>query len=379
MPRALSASPRQPPHPRRSFGSLRRPLVARRWRLRAVALAVVLLVAFQLSFRLSPTDTRLAFSNALGNHMVLQRDAPVVVWGTARLGAVVSCRLDGAPEKGAPVVDLRDFRDGEADSVYGVWEVQLEEGHAADGVAHEIVCSTPAPPHSFRLYSLLFPSRLAQEIATLTDVRFGDVFLCSGRVVYFFLSFCHFHGADARVPCTRQSNMAFGVAGSFEAGEAAATAHTYTESLRLFTVGVPTPGEALSHAARARGSRPAAAASFARVAQPWGVPSRNSVSSGTHLDPWAPFSAVCWSFGASLADLQPSPGASPPPVIGLVVAAVRGSCAERWLPPGVAAAAGCDAAPHAAAAGSSVRAHIEAVFVCLFFPNLLFFIFFSFP
>lgn len=83
-----------------------------------------------------------------GNHMVLQRDQPITIWGSADAGADVSASLQSHTE--------RARADGD-----GQWEVTLP-AQAAGGPATIVV-------------------RSGEERVTLNNVMFGDVWVCSGQ------------------------------------------------------------------------------------------------------------------------------------------------------------------------------------------------------
>jgi sialate O-acetylesterase len=93
---------------------------------------------------------RLQLSATLGNHMVLQRDnAATTVWGFATAGATVK-------------------------TVFNSNNYLATTG--SDGIWRQKLPSTPAGGP----YSLSF-SASTGEVASLTDVLFGDVFLCGGQ------------------------------------------------------------------------------------------------------------------------------------------------------------------------------------------------------
>lgn len=84
------------------------------------------------------------FANVFGDHMVLQRDRPVPVWGTAKPGAKVTVLWQG--EK----IGTKAGKDG-------AWRVEL-----------------PATPAGG-------PYVLSANGAEIDDILVGDVFLCSGQ------------------------------------------------------------------------------------------------------------------------------------------------------------------------------------------------------
>ena len=131
-----------------------------------------------LSASLCANDLKLA--SLFSDHMVLQRDQPVPVWGWADPGEAVTVEF-GVQKKTAT-----------ADSE-GKWMVKLDPMPAS--AKPETLSVVAANPKSKNLKS--------------TDILVGDVWLCSG-----------------------QSNMAFGVTGSLNAEEEIAKARY--PSIRFF-------------------------------------------------------------------------------------------------------------------------------------------------
>ena len=93
----------------------------------------------------------------LSNHMVVQRDLPVHVWGTAAPGEGVAVSFRG--ESRGVTTDQR-----------GHWSVYLKPG-SAGGPFELAVKGTPP----------LGGSAAAAQVITLTDVLVGDVWLASGQ------------------------------------------------------------------------------------------------------------------------------------------------------------------------------------------------------
>ena len=241
-------------------------LATRCGRLSLIAALVVFALAgsFALLNKLRLNSKAAAFrlSNALGSHMVLQR-APqaATLWGASLPGDRVQCTLQlHGYESDTDVAS--------SDTVSGDWAARFRP-HPAGG-PHTIICT-----------SALLPG----ASITLTDVYFGDVFLCGG-----------------------QSNMAFPVQRSFTAEAEVARAASRTRSgLRLFAAG---PDKSPLESTPQRG--------FRTVSTPWSIASSAVVSD---------FSAVCWSFGVTLYD---DLGGTVP--IGLLSSAAGGTCIEKWSP-----------------------------------------------
>lgn len=110
--------------------------------LRSVALIAALIVGLPAAVR---ADVRLP--NVLGSNMVLQRDAPVAVWGWANPGEQVTVQLGEQSAKAKAGTD-------------GRWSVKLK-GQPAGGPATLTVA--------------------ASNTITLENILFGDVWVCSGQ------------------------------------------------------------------------------------------------------------------------------------------------------------------------------------------------------
>jgi sialate O-acetylesterase len=208
---------------------------------------------------------RLLLSRTLGSHMVLQREPEAsVVWGYAGTNETITVDFDGTSL--APVKP----------DANGTWR-QILPPTAAGG------------PYTVKATSSVGVT------AELTDVLFGDVFMCGG-----------------------QSNMQFAMADVFNATAEIAAADHYPH-IRIFTVGQATQNRA--------GQPPLL--DLATVQQPWTVANNASVSAGGEF---GVFSAVCWLAGKHLSDqLGVAHGGVVP--IGLVSNNVGGTRIERWMDP----------------------------------------------
>ena len=196
-----------------------------------------------------------AFSNTFGSHMVLQRDSSVtIVNGFATAGDKVTVALDG---QALPAVTT---------GADGVWRIALPP--TPKGGPHEVVATCAAGGS-----------------ATLSDVLFGDVFLCGG-----------------------QSNAVFVVHSGFNATVEIARADNYP-NIRVFTVGEY--GTTSYTPLLQLGS----------IKQTWAVASAASIGGAD----WQAFSAVCWFFGRNLFDAL---GTTVP--IGLVSSNWGGTVIEAW-------------------------------------------------
>jgi len=194
-------------------------------------------------------------SNALGSNMVLQR-APLKanVWGWSKTaGSVVSVVLGGKTYQAT------------ADST-GFWIVSLD--------------ATPAGgPYQITITSS------AGESSTLSNILFGDVFVCSG-----------------------QSNMQMTVSSVFNAAEEIKAADGYP-NIRVFTVGQGTASATPLQ-------------EFATIERGWAPASAASIGLGN----WSAFSAACWFFGKNLYDQLKVP-------IGLFSDNWGGTIVQAWSSP----------------------------------------------
>jgi len=146
--------------------------------MRAAAGPAAALSAFLLSWLapasaapLGPVDppfdaSRVLFSAAFSDHAVLQR-APrqAAVFGTATPGATVTVTLAGPQPYTSPPVTVTRSDDA---TLSGTWKVLLPPRPAGFGYTVTAACAGCANATS--------------APATLLDVGFGDVYLCSGQV-----------------------------------------------------------------------------------------------------------------------------------------------------------------------------------------------------
>ena len=127
---------------------------------RSPILALLLAVSFQSHAEPAPAaqrqavqnaDTPLKIADVFSDHMVLQRDRAVPVWGTANAGSVIT--IEFSEQKKTVIADAS-----------GKWRANLD--------------SMPASAESrmLQIASAGRPSRI-----TLRDVLVGDVWLCSGQ------------------------------------------------------------------------------------------------------------------------------------------------------------------------------------------------------
>lgn len=97
-------------------------------------------------------SSALTLPRVLSSHMVLQRDLSTLLWGKAAPNSSVTVTLDNDPQQ----------RFTATANPAGNWSIALPP-HPADPTAHQLSITGDS------------------TTLTLTDVLFGDVFLCSGR------------------------------------------------------------------------------------------------------------------------------------------------------------------------------------------------------
>jgi sialate O-acetylesterase len=200
-----------------------------------------------------------SISATLGDHMVLQRaPASAVVWGFAAPGTEVVATFNG-----------KKFT-ATTDAGTGVWRVRLEPTAAGGPYAITFSASTG-------------------ETASLSDVLFGDVYICGG-----------------------QSNMQFSVGGNENAAAYAKEASNYP-NIRLFTVGQGTSSKGVK------------LMDLKTIEQKWVAAGPKSVTDGSAFNY---FSAVCWFFGKGVYD-----GLDAKVPVGLVSNNWGGTRVEQWMSP----------------------------------------------
>jgi sialate O-acetylesterase len=214
----------------------------------AALLAMVLAVktaagGVQRSASPRPPPPPLGFlSRTLGDNMVLQcAPRQAVVWGNTTAGAAVTTSF------GSVTLHCKAGADG-------IWRQRL-----------------PATPASAAPHTLHFASS-SGETARLSNVVFGQVYICSG-----------------------QSNMQFSLPITTNATAEIALAAAYPH-IRLFTVGQYN----LSHTAWP---------DLGAIEQPWAVASAETVAGANAAEGVSPmgkgfnfFSSVCWFYGKQLSD-----------------------------------------------------------------------------
>jgi sialate O-acetylesterase len=198
--------------------------------------------------------TTFSVSNVFGSNMVLQRDVSATLWGFAEPGTLVKTTIGGTS------LTTQAGKDS-------VWRQALPV--KAAGGPYTITASA------------------GSDTVTLSNVLFGDVYICSG-----------------------QSNMQFTVPQALNASAEIEAANGFP-SIRVMTVGQgTTSNEPLSQ--------------LATIEQVWAEASAASIGGGN----WTHFSAVCWFFGR---DLYTALGGAVP--IGLISSNWGGTRIQAWSSP----------------------------------------------
>lgn len=191
--------------------------------------------------------TRNFISATLNDNMVLQRDVPAVIWGYSKPGATVHATLQRSiteHEATSGETSLLAQLETTADDS-GLWRVRFPT-QAASMTPHEIdVTSTTG------------------ETGRLSNLLFGDVYLCGG-----------------------QSNMEFSMPGQINGSEIVETAVKDYQHIRVVTIGCYT-----------RSATPLP--DLQQIESTWSLPTEESMR---QEGPFGRFSAVCWFFGKEISD-----------------------------------------------------------------------------
>ncbi|KAK9959120.1 hypothetical protein ABG768_011200 [Culter alburnus] len=220
-------------------------------------ISIIFLLVLSPFVSVAPAAEVFRFSSYYGDHMVLQKaPAKAVVWGFGQTGAEV-------------VVSLSEPHKGSASSalvVNGIWRTTLN------------------PVEAGGPYNLTASQNTTKSSITLTDVLFGDIWICSG-----------------------QSNMAFTVSQLINATEELAMASKFP-NVRIFQAALEQSSKELID--------------LAGVEVPWSRPTAKLLGG----KPFSHFSAVCWLFGRYLYDTLNYP-------IGIVETCWGGTPVEAWSSP----------------------------------------------
>ncbi|XP_041098404.1 sialate O-acetylesterase [Polyodon spathula] len=198
-------------------------------------------------------EERFRFASYYGDHMVLQAGPESAgIWGYGVDGATVTVHVEGKNKRTATVLD-------------GIWSVTLYP-------------VKPGGPFTLTAEHL---SQAGLTSLNLTDVLFGDVWLCGG-----------------------QSNMEMTLSQVINASEELAEASKFPD-VRVFSAALEQSSTELRD--------------LAMVALPWSVPSATVLGAGNFTE----FSAVCWLFGRYLYERLKYP-------VGLVESCWGGTRVEAW-------------------------------------------------
>ncbi|XP_012679496.2 sialate O-acetylesterase [Clupea harengus] len=210
---------------------------------------------FSLLTAVTVSGDDIRFASYYGDHMVLQK-APekAVLWGYGPKNVSVVVTLSGLSKRKTYSSTVFD----------GIWRVTLDPVKAGG-------------PYNV---SAVQKGGSDAEV-TLTDVLFGDVWLCGG-----------------------QSNMAFTVSQMYNSSAELDLASRYPD-VRIFQVALETSAAELRD--------------LSGIAVPWSVPTADLLGGGDFTQ----FSAVCWMFGRYLYQTLRYP-------VGLVESCWGGTPVEAW-------------------------------------------------
>ncbi|KAJ8257123.1 hypothetical protein COCON_G00192750 [Conger conger] len=220
----------------------------------------LVLCFLSVAVRLNTAD-EFRFASYYGDHMVLQK-APerAVLWGYGANGSKVSVTVTSGEEQGSRAEKAAYVQNG-------VWRITLDPVQA--GGPYDVIAVLQGS---------------ADPPVTLTDVLFGDVWLCGG-----------------------QSNMAYTLSQVFNASDEQALAPEY-KHVRIFMAALEVSNEPLMD--------------LPRAALAWSVPSPELLGGPAFTH----FSAVCWLFGRYLYQVLGYP-------VGLVESCWGGTPVEAWSSP----------------------------------------------
>ena len=254
--------------------------------------------------------SRALFSGVFSDHLVLQMaPARAALFGTAAPGAAVTVRLLGPnglafTSPPAPVAISGD------PALHGTWKVLLP---------------AQAPGFGYNLTATCAGCADASP-ATLADVGFGSVYLCSGQSNME----CPVLTTTARFETYNRS-----LAGDYDHIRMFQVGTRYegiknTSSWILPGVCRPPRGQSCPNGTELPGGYAFRAWMLPRAARSAGD------DDGGHDTAHFPdrFSAVCWYFGKALADAAAAANPSAPPVpIGLIASTIGGTTLQQWTPP----------------------------------------------
>jgi hypothetical protein len=238
--------------------------------------------------------SRVLFSGAFSDHVILQR-APKVsaVFGTGSIGATIKITLTGPGGYSYAAAPAAVASSGDP-ALHGTWKVLLPARPA--GLGYSIAASCSGCPNA--------------TASTLTDVGFGETWLCSG-----------------------QSNMEDPVLTTVSRNESyAAVATGKYDHIRLYQTGWRMGRKSPTWIMP---QEPDDSQGYPQ--QTWQVPR----GCGDHRPGAGPtcslqrFSAMCWYFGKNLADKMAEEAelGEPAVPIGLIHSSIGGTTIQQWMPP----------------------------------------------
>lgn len=224
--------------------------------------------------------TRNFISATLGDNMVLQRNKPAVVWGYSQPGATVEATLL------LPRVVVMNGNNKAKEEEFLTMAHRTTQAQR-DGTWR---ITFPSQPASLTPQVIEIKANTGQT-GRLTNVLFGDVYLCGG-----------------------QSNMEFPLPRNINGTQEAEKGDQYPH-IRIFTVGKGT-----------RSTTPLP--DLQTIEQRWSV-AKNQTLNHPNKGGWGDFSAVCWFFGKHVSD-----GLDNQIPIGLISNNWGGTEVELWQPQG---------------------------------------------
>jgi len=252
-------------------------------------------------------DTTFRFAQVYKDHMVLQQNMPASIWGWAPPGSTVSIALQ--TEEDGTLITMTDPLPVSSD---GKWRGSLPPQKATTTPA--VVVATLGSSSS----------TVGAQSITVSDVLFGDVWVCSGQSNMAFSTGLPLHDpvAEAKIKSMYESDPGASYNGSYiNASTAIATASQYP-NIRLMVVGnkhdCKEPIDDWNTTAQGG----------LMVSQPWQRANASSVGAAPDVMGGAKLgmgmSATCWYFGFELHLSQNIP-------IGLIHTSYGGSAVEDWM------------------------------------------------
>ena len=283
-----------------------------------------------IAFSAAANATPIRFATMYGSNMVLQR-APqrAVVWGyfAGPASYTVSVAAAASTGSGAPPVVVA--------GTVSVFPTPPGEGPAGTSTWRALLDPVRGGADPYRVTATVHPDDGGTPAsATLDNVLFGDVWVCSG-----------------------QSNMAFLLANAFN-GSALVQDANHWPLIRLFT------------STKLRSSAPLA--EQPRVEEPWAVASNVSVDQNNRAggypggwgdDSWLYMSAVCWLYAREVHKATGAP-------VGVYNTNWGGSAIEVWSSPAALARCPGSAAPSHKCRGTAAGGAASCMYNGMIHPLL---------